>query len=134
VRESTARAAALGTGVLVLAAVVVFAIVQQQEGVVASPAAVPLAAPSEGVEAEDTILARGRGVYAEQGCAACHSIAGAGSPRSPLDGVGARLSSEQIRLWIVDPQAARPGVRKPAYDDLSPADLRALVAYLRSLR
>jgi mono/diheme cytochrome c family protein len=82
----------------------------------------------------DSLVELGRRVYVEQRCSACHSIAGEGSPRSPLDGVGARLTAEQIRLWVVDPRAARPGVRKPDFADLPPREIDALVAFMQSLR
>lgn len=78
-------------------------------------------------------LVRGHKVYDDQGCAACHSVAGVGNRRHPLDGVGARLPEETLRLWIVAPQQIAPKVRKQAFDNLSPEDLAALVAYLRSL-
>jgi cytochrome c oxidase subunit 2 len=136
-RESTAKGAALGTGAMIVAAVALFAALQQVDREVAAPVAeaetAPIA-PQDQPQVPDTILALGARVYDEQGCAGCHSIAGVGSPRSPLDGVGTRLTAERIRLWIVDPQAARPGVRKPSYDDLPVEELDALVAYLRSLR
>ena len=98
------------------------------EGPNGSPEA-PRAAP----QVPDSVLAAGREVYEEQDCSVCHSIAGEGSPRYPLDGVGSRLDADEIRLWIVDPQEARPGVRKPAFDDLPDPEVDALVAYLQSL-
>ncbi|MEX1257465.1 MAG: cytochrome c [Gemmatimonadota bacterium] len=140
-REETARGAALGTGILVIAGALLFGGLQERASGVPPVAA---ATPSTGIEAvppiqepvqtHDSVLAEGRRVYQEQRCSACHSIAGVGSPRSPLDGVGGRLSGAEIRLWIVDPQAARPGVRKPAFDDLPEAQIVALVAYLETLR
>lgn len=79
------------------------------------------------------LLARGKRVYAEQRCRLCHSIAGVGNTRSPLDGVGSRLSAAQIRAWIVSPREMDPNVRKRAYRDIPPADLEALVAYLQAV-
>ncbi|MGA2264659.1 MAG: c-type cytochrome, partial [Acidobacteriota bacterium] len=35
---------------------------------------------------------KGADVYAKNNCKMCHSIAGVGSPKSPLDGVGAKLT------------------------------------------
>lgn len=90
-------------------------------------------APVGASQVPDSVLAAGREVYVEQDCSMCHSIAGEGSPRYPLDGVGSRLDADEIRLWIVDPQEARPGVRKPAFDDLPEPEVDALVAYLQSL-
>ena len=39
----------------------------------------------------------GEQVYAAQKCSVCHSVAGKGGKSSPLDGVGAKLSADDIR-------------------------------------
>ena len=84
-------------------------------------------------------VALGREVYASLDCSSCHSIAGQGSPRSPLDGVGKALSRQEIHDWIVaadsvaedlSPRAIRT---KHAYRDLPPEKLEALVSYMQSL-
>ena len=81
----------------------------------------------------------GAKVYAAQKCSICHSIAGVGNKKLPLDGVGAKLTVDQIREWIVAPvDAAKKGAStaKPpmrAYPNLPKADLDALVAYMKSL-
>lgn len=62
------------------------------------------------------------------------SIAGVGNARSPLDGVGSRLTAEGIRKWIVAPREMNPKVQKRPYDRLPPVDLDALTAYLLSLK
>jgi cytochrome c2 len=77
---------------------------------------------------------RGQEVYRQQGCAMCHSIAGKGNRRAPLDGVGGRLSPDDIRKWLVAPQEMKPGVKKKSYEKLPPADLNALVEYLAELK
>ena len=79
-------------------------------------------------------VARGAEVYRAQKCQACHSIAGVGSKRYPLDGVGTKLTEDDIRRWIVAPREMKPTVSKRAYDKLPKADLEALVAYLKSLQ
>ena len=84
--------------------------------------------------------ARGEAVYAEQKCALCHSIAGKGNPRGSLDGVGTKLSAEDLKQWIVNPRemtAKTKADRKPPmkpYPNLSAADVDALVAYLQTLK
>jgi mono/diheme cytochrome c family protein len=83
---------------------------------------------------ETARIARGVEVYREQKCQACHSIANVGNRRNPLDGVGTKLSEEEIRTWIVAPREMNPKVTKRAYDKLPAADLDALVAYMKSLR
>jgi mono/diheme cytochrome c family protein len=84
--------------------------------------------------------ARGEKVYAEQKCAVCHSIAGKGNPKGPLDEVGSRLTADEIRLWIVNPAEMTKKTkaeRKPpmrAYPNLAKEDLDAVVAYMLSLK
>jgi mono/diheme cytochrome c family protein len=89
--------------------------------------------------AQDT--KRGEQVYTAQKCQMCHSIAGKGSKANPLDGVGAKLSAEDIKRWITNPAemtAKAKSTKKPPmpakYASLPPADLDALVAYLHSLK
>jgi hypothetical protein len=70
----------------------------------------------------------------------CHSIAGKGNPKGPLNDVGARLSATDIREWLVDPDAMRKkhnAERRPlmkSYSTLPKEDLDALVAYMQSLK
>ena len=83
----------------------------------------------------------GEAVYSAQKCATCHSIAGKGSKVSPLDGVGKKLSADEIRQWIVNPTemtAKTKSTKKPPmpakYGKLPQADIDALVSYLQSLK
>ena len=46
--------------------------------------------------------AAGEKVFAAQKCQLCHSIAGKGNPKGPLDEVGSKLSDGDLRLWITD--------------------------------
>ena len=39
-----------------------------------------------------------------------------------------------LRQWISNVQAIKPGVLMPAFGNLTPADLDALVSYLESLK
>jgi mono/diheme cytochrome c family protein len=98
--------------------------------------AVPL-----GAAGQDDAAKKGAEVYAAQKCSTCHSIAGKGAKANPLDGVGAKLSAEEIRQWIVDPvaMAKKSGsTKKPPmpnkYSKLPAADIDALVAYMQSLK
>ena len=65
-----------------------------------------LVPPTPGVlSAQDADKAkRGEAVYAEQKCSLCHSIAGKGNAKGSLDGVGKKLSAEEIKQWIVNPK------------------------------
>ena len=86
------------------------------------------------------VIKKGQEVFAAQKCAVCHSIGGKGSKTNPLDGVGAKLSADDIRAWITDPAGMtkktnsqkKPPMPKNA--KLMPADVDALVAYMQSLK
>jgi mono/diheme cytochrome c family protein len=84
---------------------------------------------------------RGQEVYTAQKCQLCHAIAGKGNKANPLDGVGAKLSADEIRQWITHPTemtAKAKSTKKPPmpnkYATLPAADIDALVAYLQSLK
>ena len=91
--------------------------------------------------AQDAKAAKGMDVFVKQKCTTCHSIAGRGSKKGPLDDVGSKLTPVQIREWLVDPvgMAAKtqpPPTRKPPMKKkpLSAEDLEALVTYLSTLK
>jgi mono/diheme cytochrome c family protein len=87
---------------------------------------------------------KGAKVFADRGCSMCHSIAGKGNAKGPLDDVGSKLSATEIRSWITDPAgnaAKAKAERKPPmaamqakFKDLPKDDLDNLVAYLSSLK
>ena len=79
-------------------------------------------------------LKHGREVYATQKCALCHSISGIGGKKMPLDGVGSRLESEEIRKWILTPKEMKPDTTMKAYPNLPRKDLNDLVAFLMTLK
>jgi mono/diheme cytochrome c family protein len=85
--------------------------------------------------------AKGAHVYAAQKCSVCHSIAGKGNAKGPLDDVGTKLTLDEIREWVVDPAGMttkQKATRKPPmpakYASLPKEDLDALVAYMSSLK
>ena len=94
-----------------------------------------VAAPAS---AQDAKVDKGLKVYEAQKCSMCHSIAGKGNAKSPLDGVGSKLSAADIKTWIVDPKAAAQKTKgkagMKAYPNLPADDLDALVAYMLSLK
>ena len=81
---------------------------------------------------------KGATVYAAQKCATCHMLDGKGMAKGPLDGVGKKLTADEIRAWIVTPAEMTKktnATRKPpmrAYASLPKEDLDALVAFLAS--
>ena len=87
---------------------------------------------------------KGAKVFASNGCSMCHSIAGKGNVKGPLDAVGSKLTPAEIRGWITDAAgsaAKAKADRKPAmatmqakFKGISKEDLDDLVAYLSSLK
>jgi len=81
----------------------------------------------------------GKKVYDAQKCGICHSVAGVGNKKGPLEDAAAKLSADQIRQWILDAPAMSAkanATRKPpmkAYM-LPKEDVDALVAYIQSLK
>jgi mono/diheme cytochrome c family protein len=97
------------------------------------------AAYAGGQDAE--AVKKGEAVYAAQKCSMCHQVAGKGSKLSPLDGIGAKMSAEDLHAWIVDPAGMSKkanSTKKPPmpnkFSKLPAADIDALVAYLQSLK
>jgi mono/diheme cytochrome c family protein len=85
--------------------------------------------------------AAGAAVFTAQKCSLCHAIAGKGNAKGALDGIGTKLTADEIRRWIVTPvemAKAAKAVRKPpmlqTFAKLPKADLDALVGYLASLK
>jgi mono/diheme cytochrome c family protein len=88
----------------------------------------------------DTPAQLGEKLYAAQRCSMCHSIAGKGNAKGPLDHVGSKLSADDIRSWMTDAQgmtAKTKSSRKPfmkSYPKLQKVELDALVAYMQNLK
>lgn len=84
------------------------------------------------------LKAQGAKLFADQKCSLCHSIAGKGNAKGPLDEVGSKDSSADIREWITDSKAMTTktgALRKPEMKQytLENAQVDALVAYMSSL-
>jgi cytochrome c oxidase subunit 2 len=93
----------------------------------------------------DALAARGRQLFEAGPCAACHTVRGttAGGVVGPdLTHVGGRRTLAagtlpntpgNLAAWIADAQAIKPGNDMPKMN-LRPDDVRALAAYLESLK
>jgi cytochrome c oxidase subunit 2 len=93
----------------------------------------------------DALAQRGQEVFLGSTCAMCHAISGtpAGSRIGPdLTHLASRQTIAAGTLpntrgnlggWIVNPQGIKPGTRMPP-NQLHPADLQALLAYLETLK
>jgi mono/diheme cytochrome c family protein len=99
-----------------------------------------LLAGSGGLSAAgDAKTTKGEQLYADQRCALCHSIGDKGNKKGPLDGVGTKLSADELRQWIVDAKgmtAKTKAPRKPEMKNyaLAKDDVEALVAYMQTLK
>lgn len=88
---------------------------------------------------------RGRQVFERSSCSACHSISGTaarGRVGPDLSTMGSRWSigagalpntTENLGAWIADAQESKPGNEMPP-QPMDPEDLRAVLAYLESLK
>jgi mono/diheme cytochrome c family protein len=100
--------------------------------VLAAVIALPALAIAQDIE-------KGKALYAANKCQSCHAIEGKGNKKYPLDGVGKKLSAEEISNWITDPKAMeanlaeKPKIHMKAYK-LADEDLKALVGYMQSLK
>jgi cytochrome c oxidase subunit 2 len=102
-------------------------------------------APAQPSYSSDEV-ARGHDVFLSAACALCHTIRGTdarGSVGPDLTHVGGRAriaggsfenTPANLAAWIADAQSLKPGAQMPSMRQLSGSDLRALVAYLQSLR
>jgi cytochrome c oxidase subunit 2 len=93
----------------------------------------------------DPLLARGRQLFLSSTCVMCHNVAGttASARKGPdLSHVGSRRTlaagalpndAGSMAAWIRDPQKIKPGNNMPAHD-FAPDDMKALVAWLESLK
>jgi cytochrome c oxidase subunit 2 len=89
--------------------------------------------------------AAGRRVFENTACVNCHAVGGIGATgrfgpdlthlmsRSTIASGAAENTHENLRLWIQNPDAIKPGSLMPAMQ-LGDADLDALVRYLETLR
>lgn len=133
-REELARWVALLTAVVTVSLSVLFAWVHNPRGEPEQPVAESLPAA-----AATPVEHPGHAVFVAQRCTSCHSVGGEGSPRYPLDGVGARLDRDAIRRWIIGaPElegelSASALRRKQQYQALPDAELEALVDWLQML-
>ncbi|HEY3107988.1 MAG TPA: cytochrome c oxidase subunit II [Chloroflexota bacterium] len=97
-------------------------------------------------EPSDAAARRGKAVFLGSTCVNCHTVRGVGpQPRvgpelthlgsRPTIGAGIRPNTRaDLRDWLRDVQAVKPGALMPSYADLAETDLDALAAYLESLK
>ena len=89
---------------------------------------------------------RGQEVFLRNTCINCHAVRGTSAvarvgpdlthfgSRSTIGAGVVANTPENLRRWVREVQAVKPGVLMPDYSDLSDDDLTALVAYLGGLK
>jgi cytochrome c oxidase subunit II len=112
------------------------------------PATPQANAASTAQPGEDPQVTHGRQIFLSSVCLGCHAIQGttAQSPVGPnLTLFGRRKTlgagwlentQENVERWITNPAGVKPGVKMPGIDQtgLTPEQVRAVAAYLRSLQ
>ncbi len=138
-REHWARTIAIVTGALVILASAGFALIQNPPAHAADPEASVVESASEHASVSAADLARGRELFDSLDCSRCHSIAGHGNPRSPLDFSAAEMDSDTLRAFIIgddsvaDQLAPRTLAAKQPYADEPIEDIDALLVLLQNL-
>jgi cytochrome c553 len=142
-REKWARRIALLTSLLILVLAVIFSLIQNptiSTGVADESTEMPSVNIRGSAAPNPEHIEAGRQIYKQLACARCHSIAGKGNPRYPLDSVSVKHSADELRNWIIGADTLRGSLPayilklKKKYRDLSDHDFDMLVIYMQSLR
>lgn len=81
------------------------------------------------------LIAQGKQVFTSQGCVVCHGKNGAGTPMAiKLTGIGRKLAPEQLETLIRHPNAQMTAGGMPSFNALTGDQMKALIAYLNSLK
>jgi len=141
-REKWARRIVVLTALIVLLLAFVFARIQnpsQATDIIKSREQITSSEHKQSVVPDSKDIKTGRQVYKQQSCGFCHSIAGQGNPRNPLDGVGKKHSANELRNFITGADTLQDLLStsiikmKQRYRELSDDELDALVIYMQSL-
>lgn len=101
---------------------------------------------ADAVQTADPFALRGMHVFLASHCASCHTVRGTSAKgllapdlthlmsRSTIGAGALPNTPENLLAWVRDPQAAKPGVTMPATDYLSDGDVKAVVAWLETLK
>ncbi|MGH9435786.1 MAG: c-type cytochrome, partial [Terriglobia bacterium] len=94
-----------------------------------APAAAASAAPS------NPLIAQGKQIFTSQGCVVCHGESGQGTAMAvKLIDIGQKLTPEQLETLIRHPNAQMTGGGMPSFNALTGGQMKALIAYLDSLK
>jgi mono/diheme cytochrome c family protein len=117
----------LGAAILLMSTALTSAGAQKKK----KPAQKPAPAASK------ALIAEGKTVYMQNGCAACHVIAGQGGKSGPdLSKFGKTHKEADAIIYVRNPKKKNPNGLMPAYgpDKINDKKLKALSAYLLSLK
>jgi len=92
---------------------------------------------------EESVEGQGRLVFSAKGCTGCHTVEGFSKgkvgpdlthlySRQTFAGAMFDLNADNLRRWLRNPPAAKPGARMPNLD-LTPQEITQLIAYLQTL-
>ncbi len=89
----------------------------------------------EGADTAPSLIAKGKKLYADKRCPACHMIDGKGKKiGGDLSHVGAKRDAQWLRTFLNNPKAMIPKARMMPSFKGTEEELHALVAYLASLK
>jgi cytochrome c len=85
------------------------------------------------------LVEEGKKAYVKYDCKKCHLIGTEGSKTSPLNGVATKMSADDIRKWLVNPDEMTAKLKKKPKvkmkkQPISPAEVDALMAYMLTLK
>jgi mono/diheme cytochrome c family protein len=133
-RQSRARWLAFATTALVVLLAALFAGLRNLDPVKRLAVATITAA----IETPRDRIDAGRAAFVELGCTVCHAAEGRGNPSLPLDGIGARLTREELQAGAfargASADALPSGVARIKRSRASDASVDALLDYLQQLR
>ena len=90
-------------------------------------------AKAAAVSVVDPVVRKGRDVFTDRGCSACHGDDGTGTALAPsLVGITSKLSKDRLAALLHSPNARMKAGGMPTVD-ASPQEMDALIAYLGTL-
>lgn len=93
----------------------------------------PTSAPVVPQKSKAELIAEGEKYFKRKKCSTCHKTTGVLAMLGPnLCGVASRLTEADMRKWIDNPGAIKPGTKMPPWDGTD-QELDAVIAFLRSL-
>ena len=81
----------------------------------------------------DPLVSKGKGIFVDRGCDACHGDDGAGTPLAPsLVGITSKFPQDRLVALLRTPNSRMKAGGMPNVD-ATPDEMTALLAYLKTL-